>query len=103
MLMMYGQANWKVAEQIQADVEGLLIELSDLLAWNDELMSMKDHDQVVIRELSAQVEEYTDKYEQAKTELRSINGRAHGPRATVQLRSPSGRSLATTPILTVMM
>lgn len=61
-------------EQIQADMEGLLIELSDLSVRNDELMSVKEHDQVVIRELSAQVKEYKRKYEQAKTELRSIKG-----------------------------
>ena len=66
MLMMYEQTNWKVAKQIQADVKGLLIELSNLSAWNDELMSMKDHDQVMFRELSAQVKEYTHKYDQAK-------------------------------------
>lgn len=55
-------------------MEGLLIELSDLSVRNDELMSVKEHDQVVIRELSAQVKEYKRKYEQAKTELRSIKG-----------------------------
>ena len=55
-------------------MEGLMTELSDLSRRNDELMTAKDADLVVIREMDAQLKEYKRKYEQAKTELRSIKG-----------------------------
>jgi hypothetical protein len=55
-------------------MEGLMIELSDLSRRNDELMTGKDADLVVIRDLDAQLKEYKRKYEQAKTELRSVKG-----------------------------
>ena len=48
-----------------------MTELSDLSRRNDDLMSSKDEDLAVIRDLEAQVKEYKRKYEQAKTELRS--------------------------------
>lgn len=56
------------------DMEGLLTELSDLSRRNDELMTAKDSDLVVIRDLDIQLKEYKRKYEQAKTELRSVKG-----------------------------
>lgn len=55
-------------------MEGLLSEVTDLSRRNDELMSSKDSDFVVIRDLDAQLKEYKRKYEQAKTELRSVKG-----------------------------
>ena len=51
-----------------------MTELGDLSRQNDELLSAKDNDLTVIRELEAQVKEYKRKYEQAKTELRSARG-----------------------------
>lgn len=55
-------------------MEGLMTELSDLSRRNDELMTAKDSDLVVIRDLDSQLKEYKRKYEQAKTELRSVKG-----------------------------
>jgi len=55
-------------------MEGLIAEVSDLSRRNDELMTSKDSDLVVIRDLDAQLKEYKRKYEQAKTELRSVKG-----------------------------
>lgn len=56
-------------------MEGLLVEVSDLSRRNDELMTSKDSDLIVIRDLDAQLKDYKRKYEQAKTELRSVKGR----------------------------
>lgn len=55
-------------------MEGLLLEVTDLSRRNDELMSAKDSDLSVIRDLNAQLKEYKRKYEQAKTELRNVKG-----------------------------
>lgn len=55
-------------------MEGLMTELSDLSRRNDELMTAKDADLAVIRDMDSQLKEYKRKYEQAKTELRSIKG-----------------------------
>jgi protein SPA2 len=55
-------------------MEGLLAESSGLYGRNDELMTAKDVDLVVIRDLDGQLKEYEHKYEQAKTELRSMKG-----------------------------
>jgi archaellum component FlaC len=68
------QANSEVVEQLRSDMEGLIAEVSDLSRRNDELMTSKDSDLVVIRELDVQLKEYKRKYEQAKTELRSVKG-----------------------------
>ena len=51
-----------------------MAELSDLSRRNDELMTSKDSDLTVIRDLGAQLKEYKRKYELAKTELRSVKG-----------------------------
>lgn len=53
---------------------GLLTELAELSNRNDELMHAKDSDLIIIRDLDAQMKEYKRKYEQAKTELRSVKG-----------------------------
>ena len=55
-------------------MEGLMTELSDLSRRNDELLAAKDNDLAVIRDLDAQLKDYKRKYEQAKTELRSVKG-----------------------------
>jgi hypothetical protein len=55
-------------------LEGLMTELNDLSRRNDELMTAKDSDLTVIRDLDNQLKEYKRKYEQAKTELRSVKG-----------------------------
>jgi hypothetical protein len=67
-----GGADDEVVEQLRSDMEGLIVEVSDLSRRNDELMTSKDSDLVVIRDLDAQLKEYKRKYEQAKTELRSV-------------------------------
>ncbi|KAK0460896.1 uncharacterized protein EV420DRAFT_1619444 [Desarmillaria tabescens] len=59
-------------EQLNSDMQGLLHELEDLSRRNDELMTAKDSDLAVMRDLDSQLKEYKRKYEQAKTELRSI-------------------------------
>lgn len=55
-------------------MESLLTELNDLSRQNDELMNAKDQDMLTISELDSQMKEYKRKYEQAKTELRSVKG-----------------------------
>lgn len=55
-------------------MEGLLSELNDLSRRNDELMTAKDSDLIVIRDLDQQLKDYKRKYEQAKTELRNVKG-----------------------------
>ncbi|KAG0694752.1 hypothetical protein DFH29DRAFT_307838 [Suillus ampliporus] len=67
-----GIDNSEIIEQLRADMEGLMIELGDLSRRNDELMTAKDSDLTVIRDLDSQLKEYKRKYEQAKTELRSV-------------------------------
>jgi len=61
-------------DQLRSDMEGLLTELSELSSRNDELMTAKDADLVIIRDMDVQLKEYKRKYEQAKTELRSVKG-----------------------------
>jgi hypothetical protein len=55
-------------------MENLIAEVTDLSRRNDELMTSKDSDLIVIRDLDTQLKEYKRKYEQAKTELRSVKG-----------------------------
>jgi archaellum component FlaC len=65
----------KVVEQLRGDLETLMIELNDLSRQNDELITSKDSDLILIRDLGNQLKEYKRKYEQAKTELRSVKGK----------------------------
>ncbi|KIK09299.1 hypothetical protein K443DRAFT_83444 [Laccaria amethystina LaAM-08-1] len=67
-----GGADNEIVEQLRSDMEGLLTELNDLSRRNDELMTAKDSDLVVIRDLDNQLKDYKRKYEQAKTELRNV-------------------------------
>ena len=77
-----------------------MTELSDLSKRNDELMTAKDADLVVIRDLDAQLKEYKRKYEQAKTELRSMKGKSSSyllvPRIDATLYSHISAIFATT-------
>lgn len=66
------QADPEILDQLRADMEGLLVELADLSKRNDELMNAKDSDLVLIQNLDAQMKEYKRKYENVKTELRSL-------------------------------
>ncbi|KAF8629906.1 hypothetical protein AX15_003258 [Amanita polypyramis BW_CC] len=59
-------------DNLRSDLEGLVSELTDLSRRNDELMAAKESDAKVIRELDNQLKEYKRKYEQAKTELRTV-------------------------------
>ncbi|TFK45585.1 hypothetical protein OE88DRAFT_1729622 [Heliocybe sulcata] len=80
-----GGADPEIIEQLRSDMEGLMVELTDLSRRNDELMNAKDADLAVIRDLDAQMKEYRRKYEQAKTELRSV-------KATSQLFLPTPKT-----------
>ena len=48
-------------------MENLLDELSDLCRRNDELMTSKDSDLVIIRDLDTLLKEYKRKYDQARS------------------------------------
>ncbi|KAI0338375.1 hypothetical protein BDW22DRAFT_709598 [Trametopsis cervina] len=67
-----GGGDSEILDQLRSDMEGLMTELTDLSRRNDELMTAKDADISVIRDLDTQLKEYKRKYEQAKTELRSV-------------------------------
>jgi len=67
-----GEPDTEIVDQLRSDMEGLLLELNDLSRRNDELMTAKDSDLVVIRDLDQQLKDYKRKYEQAKTELRNV-------------------------------
>ncbi|OBZ69633.1 hypothetical protein A0H81_10591 [Grifola frondosa] len=66
------QVDPDILDQLRSDMENLMTELSDLSRRNDELMTAKDSDLAIIRDLDSQLKEYKRKYEQAKTELRSV-------------------------------
>jgi protein SPA2 len=65
----------ELMEQLRTDLENVLAEANDLSNRNEELMAAREDDNNIIRDLNGQVKEYKRKYEQAKTELRSIKGR----------------------------
>ncbi|KAH9846801.1 hypothetical protein C2E23DRAFT_851461 [Lenzites betulinus] len=67
-----GSVESSILDQLRSDMEGLLTELSDLSRRNDELLASRDSDLATIRDLDTQVKDYKRKYEQAKTELRSV-------------------------------
>lgn len=72
--MTYLQQNSELMEQLQSDLENVLTEASELSKRNEELMAARDADNNIIRDLNAQMKDYKRKYEQAKTELRSVKG-----------------------------
>lgn len=63
-----------LVEQLRTDLGELQTALHDLSSQNDELFRARDADEATIRNLDSQVQEYKRKYEQAKTELRSVKG-----------------------------
>ena len=71
------QVDAAILDELRSKLEGLMVDLSDLSRRNDDLMTAKDNDLAVIRDLEIQVKEYKRKYEQAKTELRSVKGAFH--------------------------
>ena len=68
------KADPQLLRQLQSDMQGLMEELTELSRRNDELMTAKDADLAVIRDLDAQCKDYKRKYELAKTELRGLKG-----------------------------
>jgi protein SPA2 len=64
----------EIVEQLRSDMQGLLVELSDLSRRNDEALAARDSDQMVIRDLDGQLKDYKRKYELAKTDLRNVKG-----------------------------
>ena len=68
------KADPQFLRQLQSDMQGLVEELTELSRRNDELMTGKDADLAVIRDLDAQCKDYKRKYELAKTELRGLKG-----------------------------
>jgi len=64
----------EIVEQLRSDMQGLLVELSDLSRRNDETLAARDSDQMVIRDLDGQLKDYKRKYELAKTDLRNVKG-----------------------------
>jgi FtsZ-binding cell division protein ZapB len=70
----FTKADPEVVEQLRAEMEGLLMEINELSRRNDELVTSKESDNVLIRDLDNQLKDYKRKYEQAKTELRSVKG-----------------------------
>ena len=68
------QADPALIERLQADMQGLLAESSDLSNRYEELMTARESDRNLIRDLDQQLKEYKRKYEQARTELRGIRG-----------------------------
>jgi len=68
------KADPQLLRQLQSDMQGLMEELTELSRRNDELMTAKDADLAIIRDLDAQCKDYKRKYELAKTELRGLKG-----------------------------
>ena len=58
--------------QLQSYMQGLVEELTELSRCNDELMTAKDDDLAVIRDLFAQCKDYKRKYELAKGSQRFV-------------------------------
>lgn len=62
----------EVLTELRGEVTNLVEELRQLSLRNDEMISDKDGDQAIIRDLNNQVSSYKRKYENAKTELRNL-------------------------------
>ena len=63
------QGDPEILDQLRSDMEGLMTELSDLSRRNDELMTAKDSDLIVIRDLDACIQEREDEYDMRDREL----------------------------------
>ncbi|UZJ56293.1 hypothetical protein CBS101457_005613 [Exobasidium rhododendri] len=62
----------EVVTELKGEVTNLIEELRQLSLRNDEILSDKDNDQTIIRDLNNQVASYKRKYENAKTGLRNL-------------------------------
>ncbi|CAO1631607.1 unnamed protein product [Parajaminaea phylloscopi] len=60
----------QIVQELRAEVESLVQEISQLSARNEELVGEKDQDLLVISDLNQQVQSFKRRYEQAKAELR---------------------------------
>lgn len=68
------QGDPALVEQLHIELSSLAQELNELSKRNDELMTAKEADAIIIRDMGIQLKEYKRKYEQAKTELRHFKG-----------------------------
>jgi hypothetical protein len=64
LILLFGwkQADLDIIDQLRTGIEGLLMELSGLLGGNDELITAKDSDLVVIWDLDGQLKGHKRKY-----------------------------------------
>ena len=69
-----GGAHLEIMDQLRSDMEGLLAKVSDVSRSNEELMTSKDSDLVIIRDLDIHLKDYMRRYEQVKTEIWSLKG-----------------------------
>ncbi|PWN31476.1 uncharacterized protein FA14DRAFT_162729 [Meira miltonrushii] len=67
----YAEQEELVAE-LRGEVTNLMEELKQLSTRNDEILGDKENDQTIIRDLNNQVASYKRKYENVKTELRTL-------------------------------
>ncbi|KIJ51216.1 hypothetical protein M422DRAFT_26642 [Sphaerobolus stellatus SS14] len=84
-------------DQLRSDLETFSSETRDLSRQNEELMTARDSDSIIIRDLNAQMREYKRKYEQAKTELRSVKATSQlyhqqAPKVSADEQLPVGPS-----------
>ena len=54
------QVDAAILDQLRSELEGLMTELTDASRRNDELMTEKDNDLALIRDLEVQVKELTN-------------------------------------------
>ncbi|KAG7090973.1 hypothetical protein E1B28_010040 [Marasmius oreades] len=66
------ESDAELMEKLRSDMQNLITELGDLSRRNDELTTANHTQLISMRDLEHQVKEYKRKYEQAKTELRSV-------------------------------
>lgn len=62
----------EVVTELRSEVTNLMEELRQLSLRHDEILSDKENEQTIIRDLNNQVSSYKRKYENAKTELRNL-------------------------------
>lgn len=64
----------QLIEQLRTDLEIVAEEARELSQRNEELLMARETDSNLLRDLNVQMKEYKRKYEQSKTELRSLKG-----------------------------
>ncbi|MCO5599765.1 hypothetical protein L7F22_053872 [Adiantum nelumboides] len=62
----------ELVTELRGEVTSLMEELKQLSSRNDEILGDKENDQTIIRDLNNQVASYKRKYENVKTELRTL-------------------------------